>query len=459
MAVSAVIKIEQFDSVSFDGTVSDKMFQTSFDGNVRDNLSSIQAETTFTHLPHVSQPASRGANVGGWTTEDKDDWSDSPVNDEDTLYRHRFSYGRDRAEEFSTGHTPDIINTPPTPGARWGALDDNSSVLMYERNFPVTADGWIRQFTVEDSGSIRNSLFHSESDFNMVHLGETSSELTITLFPFVLVAIPSAFSIKNPVDTNVFIRLSNYAHTIASGTITMTLNEAVAQPLVIDEFFGGLGGYDVTWNNNFSFEYDSVVSVIVEFLDTDVPANKITIDYPFFTVKDLAPPRIINIVPSDGTEDVTPLGTIQFELVDFESGVNIETLRLYVNNILIINGVNGTIVSTPRQDGLGYTVAYTTFEAWLYGDEIPVALFVKDNSPSTNELFHSYSFTVLESTSPRMININPAACDETVPTGTSVSVDVIDGGHGIDKDSVSVSVDDIERSGDVNVIPIVHRDE
>lgn len=459
MAVSAVIQIEQYDSVSFDGTVSDRVYQASSDGNVRDSFSSIDAETVFTHLPHVSQPASRGSSVGGWGTEDEDDWSDSPVNAPELLYRHRFAYGRDRAEAFSTGYTPDLINNPPDAGARWGDLDDNSAVIMYERDFPVTADGWVRQFTVEDSGDIRNSVFHNEVDFNMVHLGETSSDYTLTLFPFVLVAVPAAFSIKNPIDTDVFIRLSNYAHTIASGTITMTLNSITAQPLVVDEFFGGLGGYDVTWNNAFNFDYDSVVSVIVEFLDTDVPANKITIDYPFYTVKDLAPPRIINIVPLDGTEDVTPLGTVQFELVDYESGVNIETLKLYVNNILIIDSVHGTIISTAREDGLGYTVSYMAFESWLYGDEIPVAIFVKDTSPSTNELFHSYSFKVLESTSPRMININPVACDGDVPTGTAVSVDVVDGGHGIDKDSVSVSVDDIERSGDVTVIPIVHRDE
>lgn len=459
MAVSAVIQIEQYDSVSFDGTVSDRVYQASFDGNVRDSLSSIQADTIFTHLPHVSQPASRPASVGGWSTEDEEDWSDSPTNAPELLYRHRFSWGRDRAEAFSTGHTPDIINNPPDPGARWGNLDANSAVLMYERDFPVTSDGWVRQFTVEDSGSIRQSVFQSEADFNMVHLGETTSDVTLTLFPFVLLAIPAAFSIKNPVDTDVFIRLSNYAHVIASGTITMTLNGIPAQPLVIDEFFGGLGGYDVTWNNSFSFDYDSVVSVIVEFLDSDIPANKVTIDYPFYTVKDLAPPRIINIVPSDGSEGIIPLGTIQFELVDYESGINLETLKLYVNNILIIDGVHGTITSTAREDGLGYTVSYTTFEPWLYGDEIPVTVFVKDTSPSTNELFHSYSFTVLESTSPRMININPAACDDEIPTGTAVSVDVVDGGHGINKDSVSVSVDDIERSGDITVIPIVHRDE
>jgi hypothetical protein len=459
MAVSAVVQIEQYDSISFDGTVSDRIYQISYDGNVRDDLATAEAETTFTHLPHVSQPASRGAAVGGWGTEDPEDWSDSPVNDSETLYRHRFAYGRDRAEDFTTGHTPDIINTPPDTGARWGDLDGNSAVLMYERDFPVTSDGWVRQFTVEDTGSIRNSLFHNEVDFNMTHLGETSSEFTLTLFPFVLQAVPAPYSIKNPTDTNVFIRLSNYAHTIASGTITMTLNGTSAQPLVVDEFFTGLGGYDVTWNNALSFEYDSVVSVIVEFSDTDVPANKITIDYPFYIVKDLAAPRILNIVPADGSEDITPLGTIQFELIDYESGVDLETFRLYVNNILIIDGVHGTITYTAREDELGYTISYSTFEPWLYGDEIPVAVFVKDTSPSTNELFHSYSFKVLESTSPRMININPAACDDDVPTGTAVSVDVVDGGHGIDKDSVSVSVDDIERSGDVTVIPIVHRDE
>jgi hypothetical protein len=460
VSVSATITIEQFDSVSYDGSVRNTPVQKSSDLNIRDSNSSATSDLIFTFLPHVTQPVSRPASKGGWTTVSGERWSDSPINQPELLYRHRFAFGRDRAEAFSTGHTPDIILTPPgSDGKRWGNLDDNSSVLMYERDFPVSSHGFVRQFKASWSSKIRDFEFNTESERNISHLGSLEADTTIEQFPFVLLASPIPFSTKNPVDTDVYIRLSNYAHTISSGTISMYFDDIVQTPLQVVEFFGGLGGFDVTWINTSDFDYDATVNVRVEFFDTDSPANKVTIRYPFYTIQDLAPPRAINIVPSDGTEDVTPLGTLQFELVDYETGVDLSTLKLYVNNILVENGIHGTVTSTARQDGKGYVVSYTTFEPWLYGDVIPVSIFVKDSSPSSNELFHSYSFTVLESTSPRMLNLNPAACAEDVPTNTSISVDVIDGGHGLDKDSVSLSVDDIERSDEATVIPIVHRDE
>lgn len=458
MTVSASIDIEQFDSVSFEGHVSDKLFPASNEGVVRTSLFSNTAQLTFTSLPTVSQPVPR-PGAKGWPTEDEEDWSDSPTKQPGLLYRHRYGWGRDRAEAYDTGFIPTVINAPPDPGERWGNLDDNSSVLIYEREFPVSAEGSLRQFLSEGVGTVRDSIFYSTEDFSMSHIGEITSDFTITEYPFILSAIPEAYSIKNPVDTDVYIRLANYAHTIVSGSITMSLNGLPALPLSIVEFFGGLGGFDVTWNNAYNFDYDSNVNVIVEFLDSDTPANKITIEYPFFIVKDLAPPRIINRVPDDNSQGITPLGTLQFELVDYETGVDLSSLRLYVNNILIESGVHGNVVTTAREDGLGYVVSYTPFESWLYGDEIPVAVFIKDTSPSSNELFYSYSFNVLESTPPKMININPGTCTEDVVTGTSVLVDVIDGGHGINKDSVSVSVEDKERSDDIIVIPIVHRDE
>lgn len=458
MTVSASIDIEQFDSVSFEGQVSDKLFSANGEGTVRTSLFSDTVQLTFTYLPTISQPVAR-TSAPGWKTEDEEDWSDSPTKQPGLLYRHRHGWGRDRAEAYDTGFIPTVINTPPDEGKRWGKKDDNSSVLIYEREFPISAEGSVRQFLSEGTSSVRDSLFYSTEEISIGYIGEVTSEFTIIEYPFILSAIPEAYSIKNPVDTDVYIRISNYAHTIVSGSITMSLNGLPASPLNIVEFFGGLGGFDITWSNAYSFDYDSYVNVIVEFLDSDTPANKITIEYPFFIVKDLASPRIINKVPDDNSKGVVPLGNIQFELVDFETGVDLSSLRLYVNNILIQDGVQGNIVTTSREDGLGYTVSYSPFEPWLYGDEIPVAVFVKDTSPSSNELFYSYSFNVLESIPPRMININPDACVDDVVTGTSVLVDVIDGGHGINKDSVSVSIEDKERSDDITVIPIVHRDE
>jgi len=455
MVTSAVIKIEQFDSPSNVGDVQESVFSKTSDLSIKDLTAAVSNDLLFTSLPHISQPVA-SPSTPGWNTDSSSDWADSPARQPNLLYRHRFAFGRDRIELFEYGY--ETTHAPGEAGARWGNLDDNHGQLIYEREFPLSNFGFVRQFTVESTGKVRDQSLAVSNISQVSHLGPVSGDTDLEQFPFLVTALPEPFSIKNPIDTDVFIRISNFSFTIASGTINLFLDDIQRSNLQIEEFFGGLGGFDVTWENNQTFEYDAQVDVRWEFFDTDVPANKITIRYPFFTVPDLAPPRIINLLPADGTEGVLVTGPIQFDIVDFENGVDIESLSLYVNNILIEDGINGDLEITELNDKTGYTVKFTPLDPWLYGDFIPVAIFVKDNSENNNEAFFTYGFTTEESLPPRLLNINPSPCTVAVPVGTNISVDVIDGGHGLDKDSLLLTVEEIDRGGMIILIPIVHRD-
>jgi hypothetical protein len=198
------------------------------------------------------------------------------------------------------------------------------------------------------------------------------------------------------------------------------------------------------------------VRVTWEFSDTDAPANQIVIDYPFYTTPDLIKPRIRNLVPSNRETDVPIAGPLQFELVDFEQDVDITTLKLYVNNILVTDGIDGVVEITRLVAENGYSVKYTPNEPWLYGDLIPVAVFVQDTSIHDNELFFAYSFTTVESLPPRMINLAPDACELNVSTRSDVKMTIIDGGHGLDKDSIKLSVEETDVI--ISLEPVVHRD-
>lgn len=457
MSVSAVIKILQYDTDDGEGSVRDIAPPLSRDGSVRDITAGTSAETIQRHLPAVTNPFP-GRDPAGWATQDKERWSDSPTFQPYLLYRHRFSWGRDKEELFPQ---PGLGTLGlGDEGSRWGNLDNYHGVLIYEEVAAISSDYYIRQVTVEDSVAIRNSVSSISDSFNhMRTLGIVESEIDISQFPFLLVALPEPWSIKNPVDTDIYIRLANYTFPLASGTISLYINDVLQSDLEITEFFGGLGGYDVTWNNNFLFGYDEEVRVRWIFFDQDVPANRFDISYPFYTVPDLAGPRVTNLVPADEATGVPLLGPIRFDVKDLENDVNLESLRLYVNNVLVEDGVTGTLETTRFENKKGYTVTYTPFEPWLYGDLIPVAVFVSDTSVNENETFFTYSFTTLESTAPRLINLAPSACTVGVPTGTHVSADVIDGGHGIDKDSIVFTVEEIERGGSIVLIPIVHRDD
>ncbi len=457
MSVTAVIQITQFEIAGGSASIRDWADSVSMDGHIRDLLPSATGDLTYTHIPAVSNPVP-GVSPAGYASVGDSRWSDSPARQPLLLYRHRFGWGRDKAELFSQPGISPL--SEGDSGQQWGKLTSYSGPLLYERVFPLSAQGTIREFTVEDSGYVRDNESSLSSAFlRMYETGVVSGDTDLSQYPFLLLAVPEPFSEKNPVNTDVFIRLSNYTYPLASGTITLYLDDVLQTDLQIEEFFSGLGGFNVTWNNDFLFEYDAQVVVRWEFSDTDVPANRLVIRYPFGTVQDLAAPRVYDLVPADEATGVPISGPIYFTVEDFENDVDIDSLVLYVNNIMVVDGENGTIIATRLSNEKGYIVQYTPEEPWLYGDLIPVAIFVSDTSANENEVFFTYSFMTLESAAPRLINISPAPCTIGVPTGTDVSIDVVGGGHGIDVGSITMTVEEIERNTGVTVIPIVHRDD
>lgn len=458
--VTAIVRISQFDIEGGGGSLRQTPAALSNKGNVRNLQAGISSDFTQIHLPAISNPFPRPTAPGGWPTENEQDWSDSPTAQPLLLYRHRFGWGRDRKEIFPQPNRNLDAITLGNDGQRWGHLDGDSGLLMYEDIYARSDSGRIQEFAVKGVGRVLQTVLSFSNSLRSIRqLGEIEGETDLKQFPFLLLAVPEPFSEKNPVDSDVFIRLSNFATPLASGTITLYLDDVLQSELTIEEFFGGLGGFDVTWSNSFQFDYDAQVDVRWDFRDSDVPSNRFIIEYPFYTVKDLAGPRISNLVPGDETSNFPINGTIQFDVEDFENDVNIDSLVLYVNGVRVVDGVTGTLDLVRFDNEKGYTVKYTPDEPFLYGDLIPVAIFISDTSINNNETFFTYSFTTSESIAPRLINIRPLPCATDVPVGTDISVDIIDGGHGFEVDSIVFTVNEVERTGSLLIIPVVHRDD
>jgi hypothetical protein len=464
MPVTSVIVITQIDVEPFEGGAREAVLGGEGTSDIRETPLSASSSSRQTHVPAVSNPAASSV-PGGWATREPEieHWSDSPLNQPTLLYRRRFSFGRDIQELFEQPARPGQGFQPllasGSPGRRWGNLDGNSGVLVYEDLFGTSEGTDVLEFWVYGTGIVQEYVEESDSSFSIKEAGPVTGEVTVSEYPFLLDALPKQYSVKNPITTDIYIRLGNFTSIFDPDSFELYIDDALQTGLVVEEFFSGLGGFDVTWPNSMSFEYDAQVDVHWKFRDTDVPATLFEIKYPFYTVPDSAGPRVTNLVPGDEAVDVPISGSIQFDLEDFEVDVDVSSLLLYVNNIKAVNGVTGTLELTRLLNEKGYTVKYTHFDPWLYGDLIPVVLFVRDTSVNSNETFYSYSFTTIESTPPRLINLRPLACTIVIPVGTHVGLDIVDGGHGLDKSSIVFTVEDIERGGQIALIPIIHRDE
>jgi hypothetical protein len=294
-----------------------------------------------------------------------------------------------------------------------------------------------------------------EGSILMEETEQVSEFTTVFQYNFVVYSTPKAFSYKNPINTNVSIRMANYVFPLNSGTVTLSLDGEEKEGLEVVPFYGGLGGFDTTWVNDSPFGYNEQVDVEWRVFDEDTPPNEIIVKYWFRTVKDLTGPRITDVSPADDSIDNDVDTCVSFTIRDFELGVNINSLELYVNNILISNN---SLTISEILSGDGYEISFCPAENFLYGDIIPVSIYIEDSSEDKNSLFYVFSFTTKESSEPLLHDVTPNEFSSYNPTDTTVGVVISDGGSGLDEQTLSFTVDGEEES-DLRKLPIIYRRE
>jgi len=327
----------------------------------------------------------------------------------------------------------------------------------------------IKQITAESSSStdteslnkafwhrLRQNPFSDSTDVLEVQNVVESGDTTVEQFAFLLVASPIPYSIKNPVTSNVYVRLSNSSvFSLDPDTITLRLDSVKKQDLSVVAFFGGNGGFDVTWTNDSNFDYGEQVNVEWEMYDTDSPPNRIVIEYWFRTVEDRIGPRLLNATPADDTTAVSVQTSLIFDITDAETGVDLTSFEFYVNNILVPT-TDSSLVVLEITDGYRFT--YITAEPYLYGDTVPVVVKVTDNSQNANQSFFIWTFETEGSTAPLLVNMDPAPCSTGVQRIKTVSFDIIDAGHGLVTSSIVMGIDSTTRDQAL-LIPIVRRQD
>jgi hypothetical protein len=376
--------------------------------------------------------------ITGFVTVSRDDWSDSVINAPDLENWKRYAYGRSATE------SPDS----------YGSLQNYSGLVIYQRAHIMSNDSSCHQFYTDDTGRVLQKDFELAEDILQIQNLVVSSDDTITQFNFLLLATPVPYSYKNVVDSDIYLRISNYSgSTMDSSSVVLYIDNVLYDndTLTITPFYVGNGGLDITWSNTKLFGYGKTVDIVWQMTDDSVPANNIIISYWFSIVEDLVGPRILNKTPVDDTTDVAITTSIIFDVIDYEEGIDISSLKLYVNNKLISSSdITITAISN------GYRILYIPPVPFIYGDVIPIAVFITDLSERVNETFVTWSFTTVGSRSPTVINMEPSPCDVNVNRVGNISFEIVDDGHGIEEGSIVMGINN-EEQNDITIIPIIHR--
>lgn len=358
------------------------------------------------------------------------------------------------------------------PGGNWdlnGAPNDPTTSIEQILNFSSDSefnqiddefptDAYVDQTkNISKTGQVSQTYVSRHTSTG--HQDSTS----IDQFQFVEDAIPGFWSEKNPIDTNIWIRLRPFAYSLNQSRLVFRVKEIsyagdtgwvdVTSSCTVTTFDagGGLLGLDVLYNPATDFHYGGMVYVDIVVYDNAPVPNIIVTDYWFKIIPDYKVPYIINESPARGEENVARNATISFDIIDIGTGVDISSLELYVGNR------KKTVITSEILGG--YHIIYDPSSDFYYGETVEITVKVRDASANRNFLHDMWRFYIENSTGP-WIDVDsfyPKNCSKGIPRKWSeISFNVYGvNDTGIDTDSLLVYVGGKKR--DVIVTPIIYR--
>jgi hypothetical protein len=317
-----------------------------------------------------------------------------------------------------------------------------------------------------------------------VHSTDLKTNVELDQFIFVEDAVPVFFSEKNPKETDIWIRMRPFAFSLNGDTLRFFIREVWTEDSVYHDtgyydvierygwppnndrvnltYFdagGGILGIEFTYDNPDIFHHNAMVYVHIEIYDTAAEPNYIYTDYWFKIIPDYKSPYIESESPARD-EDQVPLDTsLYFEVKDEGSGVDIDTLEVYLNSRIVYHaGMSynpATIIE--KVNAKHYKVTIDLPYELQYGKTYSVGVRVSDISENKNMLRDSYRFYTRNSAAPWFTGFDPALCKRGMPRFRNVSFIVLGDGDGVDEQTIRIQVHDLDVTDKSSIVPVIYR--
>ncbi|MFC1651972.1 Ig-like domain-containing protein [Patescibacteria group bacterium] len=161
---------------------------------------------------------------------------------------------------------------------------------------------------------------------------------------------------------------------------------------------------------------------------------------------DIDPPYTQNLNPAPGASNIPVSTNIYLEIVDTQSGVDLNTVDLTVEGTLIVdNGVaqpGYTVTIAPVANG--YSLDYNPSTDFSEYQTVNVSVDAADLATPPNVMpTYNYSFVTEDATAPYTDNYNPAPGATDVPVDTNVVFQIHDDASGVNLNSIQVDVNGV----------------
>ncbi|MGD9209333.1 MAG: hypothetical protein PVI90_01085 [Desulfobacteraceae bacterium] len=176
-----------------------------------------------------------------------------------------------------------------------------------------------------------------------------------------------------------------------------------------------------------------------DFLPTDAWASSIPI------AVDTDPPVLSNLSPDDSDINVPVDTTISLDITDVDSGVDVSSVDISVEGVYAWHNdsqqTGFSVVKSSITDGYRYVI--TPDVSFGSYQTVDVDVYAEDLATTPNVLDTAYSFRTVDTEAPYLTNRDPAPDETGVSVSTTVSLDILDVGDGVDVDSVVIEVDSV----------------
>jgi len=294
---------------------------------------------------------------------------------------------------------------------------------------------------------------------------ELFTNVDIDQFIFVEDAVPKFWSRKNPVDTNIWIRLRPFAHNLDANTVVMKIRELsyegdtgyydISHKISMQYYDAGSGllGIEILYEPDEPFHNKAFVYVHIELYDTAPFPNRIYVNYWFVIIPDYKGPYLVDLLPESGATNVPIDTSIGFDIKDDGTGVDIDTLDMTVNSRLVYP--QEVTMITKRH----YRIKYTPPTPFRFGEEVIVRVQCIDHSEQANLMRVSYPFYIDPGDDIEFLAEQPLRCEWGVPRFSDVRMLALGTGGGIDAESLRLQIygKDVTNDAETHVLPIIYR--
>ncbi|GEM_PF-5324450 len=265
--------------------------------------------------------------------------------------------------------------------------------------------------------------------------------------PYVNGRVPADGDINVPVDTNVVFHVLDDGSGVNILTVVAIVDGTVYRFGIPGFSFAGTpADYTITIDPASNFPYNTVIPVAIDAMD--VEGNVMATDNYSFTTEptaDTEPPYVQNLNPAPGQTNVPVNTNIYLEVVDDDSGVDVNTIDFTVEGSLIVDdGVvqpGYTVALNPIANG--YSLDYDPSVNFNDYQQVDVTISASDLAPVPNSFSYNYFFRTNDTNPPYTNGYNPTPGDINVPVNTDVVFHVLDDGSGVNLMTVAANVNGV----------------